>query len=227
MLSPLVRIVDDETLVRDSEAFVIELLGLPVVQYESAEEFLARDDLSRPGCIVLDINMEGISGLEMQRILARKNVSLPIIFVTGHGNVAAAVQALKLGAADFVEKPMDAEKLQASVQKLVHWHLEHCRNELQLQRCQQKYALLTEREKHVAILLAQGLPGKLVARQLGISVETVKNHKKNIYDKLDVKTAVDVLKILQCTNALQKKHITENDGMIYRAHLIEVTHETA
>lgn len=226
MLPPLVRIVDDEALVRDSEAFVIELLGLPVVQYESAEEFLARDDFSRPGCIVLDINMEGISGLEMQRILSQKNVSLPIIFVTGHGKVTAAVQALKLGAADFVEKPMNTEKLQASVQKLVRWHLEHCRNEQQRLHCLKKYALLTDREKHVAILLAQGLPGKLIARELDISVETVKNHKKNIYDKLDVKTAVDVLKILQNVNVVQENHSTEHDGIIYRAHLTEATHET-
>ena len=226
MLSPLVRIVDDEALVRDSEAFVIELLGLPVAQYESAEEFLSRDDLDRPGCIVLDINMEGISGLEMQRILLQKKVTLPIIFVTGHGNVAAAVQAMKYGAADFVEKPMEAEKLQASVHKLVHWHLEHCKSEQQKKLCRHRYDSLTDREKHVASLLARGLPSKLIARELGISVETVKNHKKNVYDKLDVKTPVDVLKILQNADALSNWNEGKTGDMIYRAHLTEENHET-
>ena len=226
MLTPLVRIVDDEALVRDSEAFVIELLGLHVVQYESAEEFLRRDDFERPGCIVLDINMAGISGLEMQRILLQKNVNLPIIFVTGHGNVAAAVQAMKYGAADFVEKPMEAEKLQASLKKLVNWHLEKCKSEQYKNICRQKYESLTDREKYVAELLVKGLPAKLLARELGISVETVKNHKKNIYDKLDVKNAVDVLKILQNAGVLPEQFDTENGDMIYRAHLTEKGNET-
>mgnify|MGYP001203754181 CR=1 FL=1 len=117
-LPPLVRIVDDDDRVRQSEAFVLRLEGFDVREYSSAEDFLHFDDVSRAGCIVLDIRMPGMNGLELQSELLRTGRSLPILFLTGHGDVAMAVDALKRGAADFIQKPVKAERLAARMSSL-------------------------------------------------------------------------------------------------------------
>ena len=110
-MEALVRIVDDEETVRNSEIFIFKLAGIPAAAYSSAEEFLAKDDLTVPGCIILDLRMLEMSGLQLQRCLLEKGSDLPIIFLTGHGTVDAAVMALKNGAVDFLQKPAKPEKL--------------------------------------------------------------------------------------------------------------------
>ena len=120
-LPPLVRIVDDDDRVRQSEAFVLRLEGFDVREYSSAEDFLHFDDVSRAGCIVLDIRMPGMNGLELQSELLRTGRSLPILFLTGHGDVAMAVDALKRGAADFIQKPVKAERLAALTDTGPEW----------------------------------------------------------------------------------------------------------
>ncbi len=110
-MEALIRIVDDEETVRNSEIFIFKLAGIPAAAYSSAEEFLAKDDLTVPGCIILDLRMLEMSGLQLQRCLLEKGSDLPIIFLTGHGTVDAAVMALKNGAVDFLQKPAKPERL--------------------------------------------------------------------------------------------------------------------
>ena len=126
MLSPIVRIVDDNESVRASESFSLSVAGFDTVAYESAEEFLKQDDLARPGCLLLDVRMEGMSGLELQLRLKSMGIELPILFISGHADLNMAVGALKKGAVDFLEKPVPAEKLISAVEKLVKHSLAEC-----------------------------------------------------------------------------------------------------
>ena len=118
-LSAVVRIVDDEETVRKSVAFVLRLIGLDVRLYESAEQFLEFDDSQRPGCVVLDIRMPGMNGMQLHKRLLEEGNDLPVLFLTGHGDIDMAVTALKRGAGDFLQKPSDPEKLQKTSRKLL------------------------------------------------------------------------------------------------------------
>ena len=122
-LSPLVRIVDDEETVRNSEKFIFRIIGLESETYGSAEEFIDRVDETRPGCIVADLRMKDINGLEMMTILRSRGIKLPIVFLTGHGTVDSAVLALKNGAYDFLQKPVQPERLQEIVLKIGRAHV--------------------------------------------------------------------------------------------------------
>lgn len=110
LYAPLARIIDDEETVRNSEAFMLRMGGINAVVYESAEEFLARDDLRHPGCLVLDVRMPGMSGLELQKEMTRRGIDLPILFLSGHGDISMAVSTLKRGAEDFCEKPVERRR---------------------------------------------------------------------------------------------------------------------
>lgn len=155
-LPPLVRIVDDDDRVRQSEAFVLRLEGFDVREYSSAEDFLHFDDVSRAGCIVLDIRMPGMNGLELQSELLRTGRSLPILFLTGHGDVAMAVDALKRGAADFIQKPVKAERLAALTHELVAWHQQYTQRLTQRRHAIEKLKALTPKELEVCRLAAPG-----------------------------------------------------------------------
>ena len=167
-LPPLVRIVDDDDRVRQSEAFVLRLEGFDVREYSSAEDFLHFDDVSRAGCIVLDIRMPGMNGLELQSELLRTGRSLPILFLTGHGDVAMAVDALKRGAADFIQKPVKAERLAALTHELVAWHQQYTQRLTQRRHAIEKLKALTPKELEVCRLAASGLSNKAIAKELGI-----------------------------------------------------------
>ena len=191
-MKPLVRIVEDDLRVRQSEAFVLRLDNWDVAEYESAEQFLEFDDPARPGCIVLDIRMPGMSGLELQTVLIQQKRSIPILFLSGHGDIDSAVTALKRGAADFVQKPMDPEKLQQSVRKLVAWHVNLEKAETEQATRQKLFDSLTDREKEICLAVANGSLSKQIAIDLDISEQTVKTHRANISRKLGLHNAVDI-----------------------------------
>ncbi len=190
-LTPLVRVVDDNERVRASEAFVLKIEGWQVAEYASAMEFLERDDPARPGCLVLDIRMPGMSGLELQQELKRRQSTLPILFLTGHGDVDMAVMALKRGAADFVRKPMDPEALQKAVKRMVAWHLELLEKLARKDEVNARFESLTPKEREVARLVASGLLNKQIASEAGISEQTVKTHRGSAARKLGLRSAVD------------------------------------
>lgn len=209
---PLVRVVDDDERVRRSEAFVLQLDGWQVAEFESADDFLQRDDTTRPGCLILDIRMPGKSGLELQQILKTSGRTLPILFLTGHGDIDTAVMALKRGAADFVQKPMDPEKLQAAVRRLVSWHV-GLAERLEIRReALLRFEELTQKEKEVCRAVASGALNKQIAARLGISEQTVKTHRGNVTRKLELRTAVEIADFLKIVDNEpdQTFHITEN-----------------
>lgn len=192
---PLVHLVDDDEAIRRSAAFMLKTSGFQVKSYESGVELMKHSASLDPGCILLDIRMPGMDGLEVQRKLQDKGVSLPVIIMTGHGDVTLAVQAMKAGAVDFIEKPFEkAALLDALAEGLERIK----RGEASRDRARDastRLQALTGREREVLDGLAQGLPNKTIAYDLGISPRTVEIHRSNLMSKLGVRSLSEALRI--------------------------------
>ncbi|RDU97920.1 oxygen response regulator transcription factor FixJ [Trinickia dinghuensis] len=194
-----VFVVDDDEAVRDSLRWLLEANGYRVQCFSSAEQFLeAYQPAQHAGqiaCLILDVRMSGMSGLELQERLIAENASLPIIFVTGHGDVPMAVSTMKKGAMDFIEKPFD----EAELRKLVERMLDKARSEsttVQQQRAAaERLGKLTAREHQVLERIIAGRLNKQIADDLGISIKTVEAHRANIMEKLNVNTVADLLRL--------------------------------
>ncbi|MEJ2767956.1 oxygen response regulator transcription factor FixJ [Mycetohabitans sp. B46] len=195
-----VFVVDDDEAVRDSLRWLLEANGYRVQCFSSAEQFLDAYQPSQLGCLILDVRMSGMSGLELQEKLIAENAALPIIFVTGHGDVPMAVSTMKKGAMDFIEKPFD----EAELRQLVERMLERARTENSTAQQQRAAAArlskLTAREQQVLERIIAGRLNKQIADDLGISIKTVEAHRANIMEKLNVNTVADLLRL-----ALSKK----------------------
>lgn len=196
-LNPIVRVVDDDVRVRESEAFILRLDGWMVQEFESAADFLEKDDPDRPGCLVLDIRMPGMSGLELQEVLRRQKRTVPILFLTGHGDIESTVMALKRGAADFVRKPMNPDDLQSAVRRLVDWHVRLCLRMKKQQELLRLHDSLTDKEKIICRMVARGALSKQIAIDLSISEQTVKTHRSNLTHKLGLRSAVELADFLR------------------------------
>lgn len=180
----LVRIVDDDDAVRDAISFMLRCKGWRTIEYASATEFLQKDDIARPGCLVLDIRMPGLSGLELQRTLKGRAGNLPIIFLTGHGTVSTAVQVLKRGAFDFLQKPVDNAVLVETISAASELSLVRARGELTGEEALEALSAMSDREKEILGLVSQGIPNASIAERLNISIRTVQGHRNNVYRKL-------------------------------------------
>ncbi len=189
---PLVRIVDDEESVRRSASFTLRVAGFNAVTYESARDFLDRDDLRHPGCVVLDVRMPEMSGLELQQEMLRRGIDLPILFLTGHGDVGMAVSALKLGADDFCEKPIEPAKLREAVNRMTERNIAERRHAIRVEGMRAKYETLTEREKEILRRVALDQMNKQIAIDLDIQEHTVKIHRSNACKKLEVRSALEI-----------------------------------
>ena len=196
-LLPLVRIVDDDDDFRESQKQFLKALGWQVSDWSSAEQFLAEDDLTRPGCLVLDIRMPKMTGLELQKKFVEIGSFLPIIFLTGHGDVTTAVHTMKYGAVDFLEKRNDPMILAAAVENGCKISLKIARKNQQENEFRQTFDQLTSREKDVVVLAAKGLTNKDIGAALGIGAETVKMHRANAYGKLNVQSALEAYRWLE------------------------------
>lgn len=192
MLTSVVRIVDDEESVRDSRRFLLELEGFQVAVFDSAESFLERDDAKRPGCLVLDLRMPGMSGLELQAELARRGRAIPILFISGHADVDSAVLALKNGAFDFIQKPVMPERLIDAVRKLVAYSEEAAARSAVTASARGKISRLTPREMTIARLVISGAQNKAIAEELGLAEQSVKIYRSHVCQKLEVKNAVEL-----------------------------------
>ena len=195
--TPLVRIVDDDGAFRESQCEFLKAMGWQVEDYESAAAFLAGDDLSRPGCLVLDIRMPGMTGVELQRKLYDAGSVLPVIFLTGHGDITTAVHTMKYGAADFLEKRGDPLLLAAAVERACAKSMTDENDAAEADGRRRTFESLTQREREVFVLAAEGKTNKDVADALGIGAETVKMHKANAYSKLGVASALDAYRWLE------------------------------
>ena len=196
-----VYVVDDDEAVRDSVQWLLEGQDFRVRSFESAEVFLARYDPREVACLIVDIRMDGMSGLELQDRLIERNSPLPIAFITGHGDVPLAVDTMKKGALDFIQKPFNEQQLVPLVERM----LEQTRaNFAEHQQAASRDALLsklTGREAQVLERIVAGRLNKQIADDLGISIKTVEAHRANIMEKLGANTVADLLKIALGQNA--------------------------
>jgi len=179
----IVFIVDDDEGARNSLRFLLKSVGLAAATYDSAQEFLAAYKPHQPGCLVLDVRMPGMSGLELQHELNRRGAVIPVIFVTGHGDVPMAVEAIQLGAFDFVQKPYREQELLDRIQRAL---VKDKANRTVLQerdRIRARLASLTPREREVMQLMTRGKPNKVMAAELGLSQRTVEIHRAHVMEK--------------------------------------------
>lgn len=193
---PTVFIVDDDEAMRHSLRWLIESIGLPVKTYSSADEFLESVELDRPGCLILDVRMPGKSGLDLQEELAERATSLPIIILTGHGDVPMAVRTLKAGAFDFIEKPFNDQVLLDRIQEALVISVKMVEEQQKKMEIRTKLSYLTAREHQVLKLVVAGKPNKVIARDLGIGIKTVEVHRHNVMEKMQANSVADLVQML-------------------------------
>jgi two-component system response regulator FixJ len=190
-----VHLVDDDEAIRRSVSFMLRTSGLVVKTYPSGLEFLGAAEGLAPGCVLLDVRMPGMDGLEVQQALKERDLRLPVIVMTGHGDVSLAVQAMKAGAVDFIEKPFEKatlfEALDQGFAQLAQAGARAVRGE----EAQARLSVLTPREHEVLEGLVKGHPNKTIAYDLGISPRTVEIHRANVMSKLGVASLSDALRI--------------------------------
>jgi two-component system response regulator FixJ len=191
----LVHLVDDDEAIRRSVAFMLKTSGFQVRTYESGVEFLKSMSRLDPGCVLLDIRMPGMDGLEVQAALRDKGVGLPVIIMTGHGDVSLAVQAMKAGALDFIEKPFEKAVLLSALEHGIDRLKRSAASVDRADEAEVKLQALTAREREVLDGLARGLPNKTIAYDLGISPRTVEIHRSNLMSKLGVRSLSEALRI--------------------------------
>ncbi len=192
---PTVFIVDDDSAMRDSLGFLIGSVGRKVETYASAEEFLDAYDNERPGCIVLDVRMPGLSGLELMEKLGEDRFAPPVVLITGHGDIPMAVRALKAGAFDFIEKPFSDQVLLERIQQALQQDTSDRASEHDRSDIERRAARLTARETQVFELVVDGKPNKVVASDLGLSQKTVEVHRAHVMEKMRAESFADLVKM--------------------------------
>lgn len=192
-LQAMVFVVDDDEAMRDSIACLLESVNIPCRMFSDASAFLEFCDPHKQGCILLDIRMPGMSGMELLENLKANGVTLPVIVITGHGDVPLAVRALKLGAFDFVQKPFNAHDLLDRVHAALQQVRERRQKDRRLDRLRSNFDALTGREREIMELVVAGDPSKVIGMKLGISSRTVDIHRSNIMRKLNVRTVAELV----------------------------------
>jgi FixJ family two-component response regulator len=204
---PTVFVVDDDPSIRRALMRLIQSVGLAVEAHAGAQEFLEAYDPAQPGCLVLDIRMPHTSGLELQQLLASRGIELPIIFITGHGDVPMSVKAMKAGAVDFLQKPFHEQELLDAIQGALARDREQRRSGAQRAEVERRAALLTRREHEVFALVVSGLMNKEVAVRLGVSEKTVKVHRARVMEKMQAGSLAELVIFAQlagvCTTKVQ------------------------
>ncbi|MBT6209674.1 MAG: response regulator transcription factor [Woeseia sp.] len=190
-----VFIVDDDSAIRHAMGLLLESVGHQCEVYGSADEFLAAVDTASPGCLVLDIRMPRMSGLELQEKLAAGKSAMPIIFITGHGDVPMAVEAMQKGAIDFIQKPFRDQELLDRISDAMQTDSERRSSRRSVNDIVDKISRLTKREQEVFDLVATGKPNKIVAYELGVSQRTVEIHRARVMEKIEAASLADLVRI--------------------------------
>jgi FixJ family two-component response regulator len=190
-----VYLVDDDPAIRDSLSLSLSLRGYPIAQFASAEDFLTAFDASWSGCVIADIRMPGMSGLQLQAALAERGSKIPVVIITGHGDVTSARAAFRNQAVDFLEKPLEDEQLISAIESA--FKMEHGRLHKQSGAARREAMLssLSPREREVMDHLMRGLHAREIGEQLGISHRTVEVHKAHIMEKMGVRSVVDIVRM--------------------------------
>jgi len=200
-IASTVYIVDDDEAVRDSLRWLLEANSYRVRAYASAESFLAEYDEQQPGVLIVDVRMPGMSGLELQEQLIARKSTMPVVFITGHGDIPMAISTMKKGAVDFLEKPFDETALREIVGRMFEQANQRLTQAKAVRQHEAMLARLTSREQQVLERIVAGRLNKQIADDLGISIKTVEAHRANIMEKLNANTVADLLKIALGQNA--------------------------
>lgn len=194
--TPLIRLVDDDEEFLDSQKMLLESLGWDVKTYTRPKVFLLEDDLARPGCVILDVRMPEMTGLQVQAELEKRETAhLPVIFLSAHGDIAMAVHTMQHGAVDFLEKPVDPQTLLQRVSMAIATSLRSSARQDEVEQLKSRVAKLSGREREIAQLVAHGLRNKEIARKLNIEETTVKMHRANALAKLAANSSAELTRI--------------------------------
>jgi FixJ family two-component response regulator len=193
--APVVFVVDDDPSVRKGLTRLIASAGYAVEAFASAREFLARERTTAPCCLVLDVRMPGLTGLDLQEALAAAAHRMSIVFITGHGDVSMSVRAMKGGAVDFLSKPLDVEDLLEAIQRAVTKDAQDLGAEARVTEIQTRVKMLTRRETEVFALVVTGMLNKQIASELGISEKTVKVHRAQVMAKLRAGSVAELVRL--------------------------------
>jgi FixJ family two-component response regulator len=200
-VNPTVFVVDDDAAIRDAVVQLLEITGLQAESHADGAAFLAAYTEDRPGCLLLDITMPGMTGLEVQAELKARGRGIPIIFLTGHGDIPMAVRAVQTGAADFLEKPVNGATLIERVKRALNLDKERRLTQGRTRDILRRHARLSKREKEVMRLAASGLTSKEIARELGISPRTVEVHRIHVMHKMGAANVAELVMMATCCNA--------------------------
>ena len=197
MSEPRAYLVDDDEAIRDALSWLLKSRGIPCASFDSAESFLAAWSKTMSGCLVLDMRMTGMSGLDCFDQLRERESTLPVIFLTGHGDVPLAVATLKKGAFDFFEKPFNDNDLATRIEEAMALDASQRKASATVDSVKARLASLTTREKQIMEQVLAGKFNKVIADELNISMRTVEVHRANLFDKMQVKTAVELANLLK------------------------------
>ena len=195
--APIVFVVDDDPSVRSSLKFLLSTVGLQVESFDSADAFLHKKPADAPSCLVLDVRLPGLSGLDFQRELAASNTRIPIIFLTGHGDIPMSVRAMKAGAVEFLTKPFRDQDLLDAVRIALERDRARREQDKEVMILQRRFDSLTSREQEVISMVASGMLNKQIADQLGTAESTVKVQRSRAIEKMHAESLVDLIRMIE------------------------------
>ena len=197
----VVFVVDDDPSVRASLKFLVSTVGLQVESFDSAEAFLNKKPPDGPSCLVLDVRLRGMSGLDLQRELAARDLRIPIVFITGHGDIPMSVRAMKAGAVEFLSKPFRDQDLLDAIRAALERDLARRDQEKEVTELQQRFESLTLRQREVTAMVVSGFLNKQIADELGTAENTVKVHRSRAMEKMRAKSLADLIKMIEKVKA--------------------------
>ena len=206
----IIAVVDDDPSAREGLSSLIRSAGLQVETFASAQEFLARSGAETPSCLVLDLQLPGLSGLDLQKRMAEVGLEIPIVFLTGHGNIPASVQAMKAGAVEFLTKPFDEHDLLQAVHEAIERDQRLRQQHAELRELQERYESLTAREREVMRQVVSGLLNKQVAAELNITEYTVKIHRGRVMRKMRAESLADLVRMAAHLGIHSPNRVTES-----------------